>query len=808
MKSKNFSTIFTFCFIFLNLILVDQAAYSQMFWNQTLSLAGSSTSYISVPNSSSINIIGSFSIEAWVNPSTLTGPSKGIISKGGSLGTSLKYALRITSGRVQLITNGSPRLSSKVNSLISANKWTHIAATYTIATGSFKIYLNGALDTSAVIGSAAPPVNTDSLYIGVTGASTPFAGQLDEIRLWNKELSAADINNFYRISLSENKGHYTGLVMSMTFQDENSEGTDFNTRDMTGNGNNGNPRNTSSFDNSNNPYSTIHPNLSFTFSGSNYLAAKDTSVFDASTALTLECWVYPTTLSAATYISKGSSASPVYFFGWNGTKLFAKINGTQITLSNGEITLNQWNHLAFTYNGSIGSYNFYINGEPKFAGISSSGNINNSSDSLYIGGGPGTLFELNGFIDEVRIIKDIFSFENDVRNRMHNSIDAANDPAAYNIICYNLDGSLIDNSNNGGPKLNMVNNGEFSYPASNVVTPISPIGRDESGSLSTGYYFSSPIKDIPTLGIIYDTIQVNEFKDINDVNLFLGINHFSMSQIEITLIAPDGDSIVFFDHTSVIAANTNISAVFDDQADSSLINGRYVTLANTIKPNSPLNTILAGKNSHGKWILKINDKVAGNGGTLYAWGMQFNNSIEHRVNFRVNNFIQGFYNPVAHIQIGDTMKILIANNVAPFNFIDSSVAILSPGGEGLYSLKQELLRTSFYVVLKHRNSLETWASSTTFLFDDERFYNFFDDIGRAYGDNQTQVEQNIFGIFSGDINRDGNINLADIILTSNASTNFATGYVNTDITGDNNTNLTDILIVFNNSNKFVSLIRP
>jgi len=167
-------------------------------------------------------------------------------------------------------------------------------------------------------------------------------------------------------------------------------------------------------------------------------------------------------------------------------KAFAKINGSSITLNNGTITLNKWNHVAFTYL-STGPNTFFINGESKFGGFNALGTIPNSADSLYIGGGPGSLFEFTGIIDEVRIIKDHFTNLVDYKNRVMNSIDEANDPADFNIISYNMDGSFIDNANNGGPKLNMINNVKFSYPATSILEQTSPIGRDASGKLSNGF---------------------------------------------------------------------------------------------------------------------------------------------------------------------------------------------------------------------------------------------------------------------------------------------------------------------------------
>lgn len=129
-------------FLILNsLFLIPDSSEAQMYWNHAASFAGNSSSYIKCRNSTSLNITGSLTIEAWINPNTLSGFSKGIISKGGAFGTSLIYGMRVEpTGRVLVATNGTARLRSKVSTLVPINQWTHIAATYNSSTGLFSFY--------------------------------------------------------------------------------------------------------------------------------------------------------------------------------------------------------------------------------------------------------------------------------------------------------------------------------------------------------------------------------------------------------------------------------------------------------------------------------------------------------------------------------------------------------------------------------------------------------------------------------------------------------------------------------------------
>ena len=235
-----FTKVKLIAFIILNSsFLVPNCIQAQMFWNQTCSFAGNSSSYVAVPNSSTLNITSSFSIQAWINPSNLIISSKGIVSKGGALGSSGLCCQTEYVRRISIITNGNTRLVSKASTALTTSKWTHVTVTYDASTLAFNIFINGSLDTTSLFLGATPPSNTDSLYIGISGGSTPFAGQLDEIRIWNKALNSTEAAQNYKTSLGANTGIYSGLIMSMTFQDDESLGTPFSLSDMIWNNNNG-----------------------------------------------------------------------------------------------------------------------------------------------------------------------------------------------------------------------------------------------------------------------------------------------------------------------------------------------------------------------------------------------------------------------------------------------------------------------------------------------------------------------------------------------------------------------------------------
>jgi hypothetical protein len=87
---------------------------------------------------------------------------------------------------------------------------------------------------------------------------------------------------------------------------------------------------------------------------------------------------------------------------------------------------------------------------------------------------------------------------------------------------------------------------------------------------------------------------------------------------------------------------------------------------------------------------------------------------------------------------------------------------------------------------------------------------------KACGDNMVRVDsvlisgsyQPVYAIYSGDINQDGNIDLADFSLWDVDNFNFNFGYIPTDLNGDGNTDLADFSIWDINNYNFVGLVRP
>lgn len=811
MKS-NSSSFLTAVFIFF--LMFSEFAHSQMYWNQACQFAGNSTSYVRVQNSSSIDLTGSFTIEAWVNPSSLSVSSKGIIAKGSSLGTSLRYAIRLnTSGRFALITNGAQRLITRSTSAVHINEWNHVSAAYNSSTNVFSIYLNGILDTTAVVAGASPVTNSDSLFIGISGSSTPFSGLLDEVRIWNRELNADEVSKYMRTSLGTSSGIYSGLALSMTFQRQ-SNINPFTADDLSGNGNNCITRNVTANDQTYQPYNTIDQNESAELDGDeDYLAGKDAgSVFPADNIM-FECWYYPRDGNLSTLIRKANGAGSAFAVLVSSTSIRVIINDAPRIVFVAT-PLNQWTHIAVMFSTATGDIRIYQNAVSKGKFVYSSGSIAQTTDSLYIGGSAGSTECFNGFIDEVRITgKTITDRELDFRP--YRSLEASEDtePSVTNI-SYNLDGYTLDNGEDGGPDLYFRNEGRFSHPSRITGQPRSPVLNTESEDYYKAFYFKSEVKRIPASGTegTIESSQIN-FLDysISDVDVFVLLNHTNISNLVITIYKKSSpDSLTIFDGNTANSGDNNLALLFDDQADSSLINNRYSSFCTAIKPLNNMNAFFSGKNTKGEWGIRIMDKSSGDTGKLYGWGIRFNNMTAPEYNFSFVSLIQGFYNPETNLLVQDTIYAYLRDTIPPFAVVSTSKAFCSTIGAANFSFGNINYLQNYYLQISHRNTIETWASSTVHFNESTSFYRFDVTDTSVLGSNELIVETSPvrYGMYSGDVNQDDAIDLNDILQINNDANIFVSGYEITDVTGNNLTDLDDVLIAYNNATAFVAAVVP
>ena len=156
----------------------------------------SGSSQIIVPHNASLNLTGNnLTLSAWVNLSNPSNDQK-IFSKY-TWPTRSGYILGVNGGSFNSEVATGPNSNDVVGSPLVANQWTHITVTRT-AGGKYRAYTNGQLSSERDALGGDVVSNTMPLRIGVGAfSSTNIAywavGMIDEVRIYNRVLSASEI---------------------------------------------------------------------------------------------------------------------------------------------------------------------------------------------------------------------------------------------------------------------------------------------------------------------------------------------------------------------------------------------------------------------------------------------------------------------------------------------------------------------------------------------------------------------------------------------------------------------------------------
>ncbi len=611
-------------FFFALVFLFSSNIYSQRYWNVAAQFTGSDSSYVAVDPSTTLdNLTGDFTIECWLNADTnWTGSVFGkknvrlMIQETGE-----KFRLRIQ-------TANSTKIYSRTSALLELHKWYHVACTYDESgSGSMKVYVNGNLDSSRTGTGIGAVSYHDSLFIGLSEYG-PFKGMIDDIRIWNRALSQSEIKmnmrNPYPGALNNKGANFgTGLVMSCTF-DFTYSGAGSSLYFYDGS-NHYLAHNVFPIYLGASPSQTLVLNNSLELSNSgDYAVMANNADIELSGPLSAEAWIYPiNSASGKQYIITKGNDYAVYLE--DTGKLRFVFNG-HVGTSISTIPSNQWTHIAITFN-STGAGNLYINGKYDVDynfGAPTTAN----TDSLFIGTLGGAYY-FKGYIDAVKI-SNYEKNENEIKKDMFRIIDYYNKPNPPNsTVSLDFDFNNYPTTGNG-TFYYLRGNAKYSTPVYLNDVPVSPILGSYNGIFPNGYYFKSSDRRIPqsnTAGYTEeDSLNVTSSTNISDLNMFIAINHDKLSDLQIILFSPDGDSVIIWDNISGLTGNVdNLITIFDDESENEALNYKYVDFGPNIKPANSLNSAFAGKNPKGIWRLKIVDFYNGNIGHLYGWGLRFNN---------------------------------------------------------------------------------------------------------------------------------------------------------------------------------------
>jgi hypothetical protein len=119
----------------------------------------------------------------------------------------------------------------------------------------------------------------------------------------------------------------------------------------------------------------------------------------------------------------------------------------------------------------------------------------------------------------------------------------------------------------------------------------------------------------------------------------------------------------------------------------------------------------------------------------------------------------------------------------------------------------EAYHGSYYITVRHRNSIETTTALPVILNGGVVSYNFSTAASQAYGSNLLGSGP-VFLVYGGDNNQDGATDALDMIEVGNDKAGGVTGYTATDLNGDGLVNNADLLLLQNNASSFIRKRTP
>lgn len=158
-------------------------------YGNAISFPGNAVDYVRIPNSANLQITGDLTISCWVKVASLS--KQALVYKywGGEFALYLQ-----TNGGVTFAQTSSESYVVSPGS-VAAGVWTQIVVTRNAASKVITGYLNG-VESLSYSYSVTPTSSTRDVLIGVEDAAfNPLNGVIDEVQIYSRVLSPAEIQS-------------------------------------------------------------------------------------------------------------------------------------------------------------------------------------------------------------------------------------------------------------------------------------------------------------------------------------------------------------------------------------------------------------------------------------------------------------------------------------------------------------------------------------------------------------------------------------------------------------------------------------
>jgi len=275
---------------------------------------------------------------------------------------------------------------------VSLNEWHHFAATVDVSTDTVQIYIDGILQTNEANGTFTNAVfdntNSHSISIGATSAGTErFTGDIDEVRVYNRVLSATEIWNLYQagggaeVNSADSQGDTLEQGLAGYWKLDDGSGT--SATDASTNGNTGTLTNGPT-------WTTGQIGGAVSFDGTDdYITEAGSSLYKFTSSFAFGGWFQPLANNDSREIAgfdSGSSNRYALNIDNAGVESF----GCRVRLTGGLLTATfittvvtgSWYNLYCSYDDSLKVVTLYVNGVKSATSSTGSGTLTDGGTGL------------------------------------------------------------------------------------------------------------------------------------------------------------------------------------------------------------------------------------------------------------------------------------------------------------------------------------------------------------------------------------------------------------------------------------------
>lgn len=361
-------------------------------FNRALVLDG--TGYVNYGNDQAGNLrTGDFSIEVvWKRGAA--GTNTYFCGKGASGEPSWLYFVNSANVLRFTLEDSASSTDADATTSNSSTSWQHTVFTAD-RSGNGTHYVNGVMDgTTDISGESGSIVNTDVLDVGrARNGSISAAVDIELIRLWDKELSAAEVS---QLAATAGFGSGTplfdyrqrGLVGYWPLGNIEYNGADYMVPDISDNENDGVA---TSMTEANRVNGYGGDRYALDFGGdaaAEYITVTTNAVLQAAFAgdLTISVWIKPGRAGSSNdfIIDKRDATGDGLLIYYNHTSSIVTVEYNAPDISSATVTKNMWSHVVFVADVSDRGQ-IYINGKPSGSAVNISGTTIDASSNIRVG---------------------------------------------------------------------------------------------------------------------------------------------------------------------------------------------------------------------------------------------------------------------------------------------------------------------------------------------------------------------------------------------------------------------------------------